>query len=258
MKKITVVILLVLTIVACRKKNEPKPASSPPVLLTGIKFIAPGTPDSLVYNYVYKYNAEHQLTDVFLGSTDYPLKYSPSGQLIYYGGVSESGISILIAYDSQNYPVSSTVTTYTSIQQPENVSYFSYKMSNGRVAQLYELNGPNGSVATTYNLTYDDSGNIIGKDIINSDGSVREKNAFTFGKHHSPLFTDHIRLYISPDLDDDYFNSNEKLTQISVNSLGTTEFDFTYTYNELFPTSMVITAGGVNNFYYYTYSGLNN
>ena len=258
MKKYAFVILVMVITTGCKKKNEPKPATPPPVLLTGIKYVAPGTPDSLVYNYVYKYNTSHQLTDVYLGSTDYPFKYSPSGQLISYGGVGRGGISMLFAYDQNNNPAGSTVTTYDEFSQPQNVEYFRYSISNGRVAQINELNGPNGAVAVIYNLIYDDAGNIIEKDIINSDGSVRETNKYTYGSHHSPFYTDHIKLYLSPDLDDNYFNPNEILTQTSVNSLGTTQFTFTYIYNGLFPTSMVITAGGVNNYYYYSYSGLTN
>jgi YD repeat-containing protein len=256
MNKYLLFILLAFICTGCKKKNEPTPSTPPPVLLKSMKFVAPGTPDSLVNNYSYNYNPDNQLKNINMDGLNFPLVYNGSGQLVSYGGVSNGGIFMQFQYDQNKNPVSSTVTTYDQLSRVEDIQYFTYTIANGIVTQIKQLTGPSGELAETYNLTYDQAGNVIEENIFYADGSLRGTNKYTFGSHHSPYYTAHIKFYLSPDLDDYYFNPNEKLTQTSINALGTTQFNFTYTYNGLYPTSMTISANGVNNYYYYTYTGL--
>jgi hypothetical protein len=251
--------LVVVIGAGCKKKNEPKPKTPAPVLLTSIKSVVPGTPDSLVNIFSYSYNTQNKLSNIHLGGLNYPLTYNADGEVVNYGGIGGGSIAIQVQYDQNNNPVSCVYTSYDLLSRPEDVEYFTYTLANGLVTQIQRLSSPNGPVVELYNFKYDEAGNVIEQDLFNASGGVIETNKSTFGTHHSPLYTDHIR-FIIPNLDDDYFNPNEKLTQTSVNSIGTTQFTFTYTYNGMYPTSMVIgvPAADVKNYFYYTYSGLSN
>jgi len=189
--------------------------------------------------------------------TNTPFAYSASGMLSQYGQIAPTLSSIQLTYDSNNVLTGGTSQSFNPNSLFPYSHSFKCTITNDQVSQAVVTDLRSGA-QTTFLQTYDDNGNIIKRVILNSAGVVVETYTYTYGTHYSPQYTNHLKYnigFLFPFTgQDDYFNTNEMLTE----NLNGIIFECIYTYNQQYPLSKIELQPPSNYqvAYWYTYSGL--
>jgi len=255
-------LILVIAAVGCKKSNN----TSPGVLITSWVFNSSPGVNTTSY---FQYDSNNRLNNIVLGGRNIPISYNAQGLITSSGATGANQNYLQLTYDGNGNLTGGTDKVYDPSGQLQTSYNLTFMLTNGQVSQMNVYNllsSTPTTVSFSYNNTYDSNGNLTKRIELNGSGAVEETDTYTYGTNHSPQINNHRRYNVSPLLnlflndDDDFYNTNERLSMARVITFGTppaiqtTNFVFGYTsYNQQYPIMLYVGPGG--NFTY-SYSGL--